>query len=57
MTMQLVFAGELLAGESRAEVRRRLGELLKLDDARLDTLFCGRQVVIKRGLDDATAGQ
>jgi uncharacterized membrane protein YhaH (DUF805 family) len=49
-SVQLVFAGEVLEGFSAADVRRRLGELLKLDETRLAALFSGSQVVIKRGL-------
>ena len=49
-TVQLIFAGEVLEGFSPAEVRRRVGELFKLEEARLAAMFSGSQVVIKRGL-------
>jgi uncharacterized membrane protein YhaH (DUF805 family) len=49
-TVQLIFAGEVLEGFSAADVRRRLGELFKLDEVKLAAMFSGSQVVIKRGL-------
>lgn len=54
-SVQLIFAGEVLDGFDAADVRRRLGELLKLDDKRLAMLFSGSQVVIKRGLNPELA--
>lgn len=55
--VQLIFAGEVLEGFQAAEVRRTVGERLKLDDARLDKLFSGAQVIIKRGLTAPVANQ
>lgn len=54
-TLQLVFAGEILEGFSLTEVKLRLAQALKLDDARLRSLFSGQRVVIKRGVDAAAA--
>ena len=54
-TVQLIFAGEVLEGFSTAEVRRRMGELFKLDEAKLAAMFSGSQVVIKRGLSPELA--
>jgi uncharacterized membrane protein YhaH (DUF805 family) len=54
-TVQLIFAGEVLEGFSAADVRRRLGELFKLDEVRLAAMFSGSQVVIKRGLSQELA--
>ena len=54
-TVQLIFAGEVLEGFSAAEVRRRMGELFKLDEAKLAAMFSGSQVVIKRGLSPELA--
>lgn len=53
--MQLIFAGEVLDGFVPAEVRRALADKLKLDEAKLNTLFSGSQVVIKRGLSTDVA--
>lgn len=55
--VQLIFAGEVLDGFLAADVRRTLGERLKLDEARLDKLFSGTRVVIKRGLTAPVANQ
>lgn len=48
---RLVFCGEVLDGFDPAKVRQQLGEQLKLDPGRLDHLFSGRRVVIKRSID------
>lgn len=55
--VQLIFAGEVLDGFQAADVRRALGERLKLDEARLDKLFSGTRVIIKRGLTAPVANQ
>lgn len=54
---QLVFAGEVLAGFEVDAVRQSLGEVLRLDARRLDHLFSGRPVIVKRRLtaDQAAA--
>ncbi|HEV8689669.1 MAG TPA: hypothetical protein VGQ91_05185, partial [Ideonella sp.] len=54
-TMQLIFAGEVLDGFVPAEVRHALAAKLKLDEAKLNTLFSGSKVVIKRGLSAESA--
>lgn len=54
-TVQLVFAGEVLEGFSTAEVKQRVARALKLDDAKLRSMFSGKRVVIKRGVDAADA--
>ena len=54
---RLIFRGEVLEGQHRAVVRRRLGEALKLDDARLKKLFSGDMVVLKRSVDEKTAAR
>jgi uncharacterized membrane protein YhaH (DUF805 family) len=48
--VQLVFLGEVHAGFHLDEVKRSLGQLLKLDDARLAQLFSGARTVLKRSL-------
>ncbi|HEX5686413.1 MAG TPA: DUF805 domain-containing protein [Ideonella sp.] len=53
--VQLIFAGEVLDGFSPADVKQRLAQRLKLDEARLRSLFCGQRVVLKRGLSAETA--
>ena len=48
--VRLVFAGTVRDGFDRATVQQKLGAWLKLDGPRLEKLFSGRSVVIKRGL-------
>lgn len=54
---RLVFRGELLEGQHRAVVKRRLAERLKLDDAQIEKLFSGSPVVVKRDADQETAAR
>lgn len=48
--VQLVFRGEVQPGHQLDDVKRRLGQLLKLDDVRLGQLFSGSRTVLKRSL-------
>lgn len=48
--VQLVFRGEVLDGFRPADVRRSLGDQLKLDEPRLAHLFSGQRVVLKRSI-------
>ena len=52
---RLVFTGEVSEGQHPAVVRKRLAALLKLDDARMDVLFSGKTVVVKKVTDEKTA--
>jgi Tfp pilus assembly protein FimV len=52
---RLIFRGELLDGQHPAVVRRKLGQLLALDEARLDRLFSGQAVVVKAEADAESA--
>jgi hypothetical protein len=54
---RLVFRGEILEGQHRAVVKRRLSELMELSDAQLENLFSGDPVVIKRDVDKSTAAK
>jgi hypothetical protein len=54
---RLTFRGEVLDGQHRAVVKRRLSELLKLEDAQIDKLFAGNPVVLKRDVDRSTAAR
>lgn len=52
----VVFAGRLCEGVAPEEARANLARLLRIDDAaRLDRLFSGKPVVIKKGLDATQA--
>ena len=52
---QLVFSGELLKGQHRGVVKRRLREVLKLSEAQVEKLFTGNPVVVKRDVDEKAA--
>jgi hypothetical protein len=54
---QLMFRGETLEGQHKAVVKKRLAQLLNLDDDRLQRLFAGEPVVIKKDVDRATAAR
>jgi hypothetical protein len=53
--LQLVFHGQCLEGHDPLAVRQAVALALKLDDARAARLFSGRRVVLRRGVDEATA--
>lgn len=54
-TFNIVFSGELVGGADPARVRENLARLFKMDAARVEALFSGKPVVIKKGADQATA--
>lgn len=54
---RLIFRGELLDGQHRAVVKRRLSEALKLKDGQVEKLFSGQPVVVKRDVDRETAAR
>jgi hypothetical protein len=51
----IIFRGDIVFGQSVVEVKQRLQQLFKADAARIDALFCGRPVPLKRNLDRASA--
>lgn len=52
---RLVYSAELNEGQHAAVVKKRLAAILKLDDARMDVLFSGKSVVVKKATDKKTA--
>ena len=54
---RLVFRGEVLDGQHRAVVKRRLMEALNLSEAQLEALFSGKAVVLKKSADARTAAR
>jgi hypothetical protein len=56
-TYQLIFKGEVIEGQHPAVVRKRLALALKLDDARIQTLFAGNAVVVRKSVDAETAAK
>jgi hypothetical protein len=53
--VQLVFRGEVLEGFPPEQVRQRLAQALKLDEARVAQLFSGAHTVLKRSVEPALA--
>jgi len=54
---RLTFSGELLEGQHSAVVKKKLGVLLKVAPERVEKLFSGETVVIKKSVDKATAAR
>lgn len=52
---KVIFRGELADGHSPDHVRARLAERFRMPEDRIDALFSGRPVVVKRGVDEAAA--
>lgn len=53
----VIFRGDIVIGHQLQDVKARLQQLFKTDAARIDALFTGRPVPLKRGLDEATANK
>lgn len=53
--LQIVFRGELTGELPRDAVKRNLAGLFKLSDDRAEALLSGKPIVIRRGIDQATA--
>lgn len=49
------FRGDIVPGQRLHEVRERLRQLFQIDDARLNTLFSGRPMAIRRDLGASDA--
>lgn len=54
-TFDVLFYGVVKPGHDPEQARDALAKLFKADRARIDPLFSGNEVVIKRGIDEATA--
>jgi len=51
----IIFRGDIVFGHQLAEVKLRLQQLFKADAAKVDALFTGKPVPLKRNLDQASA--
>ena len=51
----IIFRGDIVFGHQLADVKAKLQNLFKADAAKIDALFSGRPVPLKRGLDQASA--
>lgn len=56
-TFEIVFQGQVKPGYTLQQARARLGQLFQAPEQQLDVLFSGRRVVIKQGLDAASAAK
>ncbi len=52
---KVIFRGEIAPDHAEADVRSALARRLRLSPEKVDALFTGKPVVIKRDIDDATA--
>jgi pyruvate/2-oxoglutarate dehydrogenase complex dihydrolipoamide acyltransferase (E2) component len=53
----IIFRGDIVLGHQLADVKLKLQQLFKVDAAKVDSLFTGRPVPLKRKLDEATANK
>lgn len=54
-TFEVVFSGKLSEGASLEQVKGNVAALFKVEVAKIERLFSGATVSIKKGLDEATA--
>lgn len=53
----IIFRGDIVFGHQLTDVKVKLQQLFKADAAKIDALFTGRPIPLKRNLDEATAGK
>lgn len=53
----LVFSGELVAGFEAVQVKKNIQALFRIDEAKINVLFSGKAVPLKKGLDADTANK
>ncbi len=54
-TFDIVFRGDIQFGQNLGDVKLKLQQLFKIDTVKVDALFSGKPVVLKRGLDKTSA--
>jgi hypothetical protein len=54
-TFDIFFSGQLMESEREAEVKEKIGQLLKANPAQLEQLFSGRPIRIKSAVDEEMA--
>jgi ketosteroid isomerase-like protein len=52
---EIAFSGKIVDGADLDSVKQKIATLFKADEARLNQLFSGRRVVVKRQADEITA--
>jgi len=53
----IIFRGDIVFGHQLTDVKAKLQQLFKVDATKVDALFTGRPVPLKRNLDEATANK
>ncbi|MEC5386336.1 hypothetical protein VVD49_11425 [Uliginosibacterium sp. H3] len=56
-SFRITYSGGVLPGLSRESVMQRVMHKLRLDEARLARLFCGKPAILKKGLDAIAAAR
>ncbi len=54
-SFSIIFRGDILPGHNLPEVKAKMAQLFKLNDAKLATVFSGKPVALKQNCDAATA--
>ncbi|KRT54877.1 hypothetical protein [endosymbiont of Ridgeia piscesae] len=54
-TYDIFFSGQMISGQDPARVKRHIGKIFKLEGEKLDRLFTGKPIPVKRGVDMDTA--
>lgn len=54
---EVAFSGEIIAGADIEQVKAKVAAMFKADAAKLQHLFSGKRVVIKKNIDQATANK
>lgn len=52
---EVAFSGKIVEGANPAQVKAKIGAMFKADAARLEQMFSGNRIVIKKNVDAATA--
>ena len=53
----ITFSGQIISGQDLDDVKQSIAFMFKADAARIEQMFSGHRVVIKRQLDEATAAK
>lgn len=53
----IIFRGEIIAGHTIADVKLRLMSLFKTDSQKIEAIFSGKPITLKRNLDQASANK
>ena len=56
-TYSVIFSGEIVAGYDLEQVKKNIGQVFKLNPERVEKLFSGKPVAIKRGIDQQQANK